>query len=115
MEAQAAFVDPVAETPDLPRSRTGLRVFYTAVFVGVLQIVAVLLAALVLFQLLFALVTCKPPHARLGALGDVLTRYTGDVLRYITHNEDEAPFPFADLPEKSPDGARTEPLSDPRV
>ena len=96
--ADATFDDSAA--PELPRTETGLRLLYSAVFAIVLHIVAAILSLLVLFQLAFALATRQNPHPRLKAFGDSLARYTRQVMSYVTYNEAEPPFPFTDLPEE---------------
>ena len=85
--------------PELPRTETGLRLLYSAVFAVILHIVAGMLTLLVVFQLAFALATRKSPHPRLQAFGETLGRYMRQVLGYVTYNDPDPPFPFDDLPE----------------
>jgi hypothetical protein len=98
--AHAATDHVAADTPELPRSDTALRLLYSAVFAIVLHLVAGILSLLVLFQLAFALATRQNPHPRLKSFGDGLARYTRQVMGYVTYNRAEPPFPFADLPER---------------
>jgi len=86
----------------LNRTDLGLRVLYTLVFSIILNLAGGLLTLLVAIQLILALVTRQPPHARLKQFAELMTSYCVLVIRYVTFSDDEPPFPFSDFPEKAP-------------
>lgn len=104
VHADAAFDEPTADAPEVPRTETGLRLLYSSVFALILHVVAGIVSMLVVLQLALALVTRQKPHPRLAQFGRSMTRYAADVVSYLTYNResDEAPFPFSDFPEDGP-------------
>lgn len=61
---------------------------------GVLMVVV---AAVVVFQFGFVLVTGQP-NTRLLAFGEALGIYLYQVVRFLTYNSEEKPFPFRSWP-----------------
>jgi len=98
------FSDPqAAHKPNqLARTDLGLRVLYCFVFAFILNILAGALTILVVFQLIAALVTRDAPHPRLKQFGQLMLSYFTLIVRYVTFNDDQPPFPFADFPENTP-------------
>ena len=84
---------------EVPRTETGLRILYSLVLYVLLHVVVGLLTLLVAFQLVYALVTRRAPHARVGKLGRSLVDYCHSAFRYLVHQSDRPPFPFDDLEE----------------
>ena len=67
------------------------------------------LGLIVIFELLFTLITRRPPGMRVRELANRITTYYYRLLRYLTYNESRAPFPFSDFPEPlEPDAFRVE-------
>lgn len=79
----------------LKDNSTWMRVLYMAIFVIIFNIVELLIAALVIFQVLVLLFTGEKNQRLLG-FGSMLSLYVYRILRYLTFNSEEKPFPFAD-------------------
>lgn len=84
---------------EIPRKETGYRIALTLLFAIISGVVRTVLALIVVFDLLFALITRRPPGPRVRTLANRITTYHYRVLRYLTYNESEVPFPFSDFPE----------------
>jgi hypothetical protein len=82
-------------TDNLKENSSWMRVLYTILFVIVFNIVEIIIAAVVVFQLLVLLFTGQK-NPRLVRFGSLLSQYAYRVLQYMTLNTDEKPFPFAD-------------------
>lgn len=74
---------------------TWMRILYMAIFVIIFNIVELLIAALVVFQLLVLLFTGSK-NPRLLGFGAMLSQYAFKILRFLTFNSEDKPFPFAD-------------------
>ncbi len=74
-----------------------LRVFFMIVFAFVYWVVNWLLAAVVLVQIGWSLITANT-SGRLREFGASLADYLRQIVRFITYNSDDMPFPFADWP-----------------
>jgi len=74
------------------------RILFTVLFWVVFHISQALLLVLVIAQSAFIIFTNNPNHHIL-VLSDRLTLYVQDILRYVTFNTDNRPFPFDDFPE----------------
>ena len=79
----------------LSDNSTWMRVLYMAIFVIIFNIVEVLIAALVIFQILVLLFTSEKNQRLLG-FGSMLGWYAYMILQYLTFNSEEKPFPFSD-------------------
>ena len=79
----------------LQDNSTWMRVLYMAIFVIIFNIVELLIAALVIFQLLVLLFT-GDKNQRLLGFGVMLSQYAFKILRFLTFNSEEKPFPFSD-------------------
>ncbi|MCA9231559.1 MAG: DUF4389 domain-containing protein [Planctomycetales bacterium] len=89
------------DTPDgttIPRGETVERVLMTVLYALILNLVAGLLAFVVIFQLLLALITMQPPLERITRFAGKVNRYLLEMVQYMTYNSDCPPFPFRDLP-----------------
>jgi len=80
---------------NLKDNSTWMRVLYMAIFVIIFNIVELLIAALVVFQVLVLLFTGEK-NKRLLNLGSMLSLYAYRILRFMTFNSEDKPFPFAD-------------------
>ncbi len=74
------------------------RVLFTAVFWVIFYVSQLVLAAVVIAQCLFLLVGGKP-NGQLLTFGERMSRYIHDILRFVTFNSEERPFPFSDFPK----------------
>ena len=79
----------------LKDNSTWMRVLYMAIFVIIFNIVELLIAALVIFQVLVLLFTGEK-NQRLLKFGSMLGLYAYRMLQFLTFNSEEKPFPFAD-------------------
>ncbi len=91
------------DTP-IERGETGIRIALALVFALAVGVVEFALQALVIFSLLYALVTRRPPSSAVRRASNSLTAYMYRIYRYLTYNEPRAPFPFDDLPGALEDG-----------
>ncbi|NOY16737.1 MAG: DUF4389 domain-containing protein [Gammaproteobacteria bacterium] len=79
----------------LKDNSTWMRILYMAIFVFIFNIVELLIATLVIFQILLLLFTGEK-NMRLVSFGGILGQYTYRMLQYLTFNSEDKPFPFAD-------------------
>jgi Domain of unknown function (DUF4389) len=94
---------------EIPRMETAHRIGLTILFAIIAGAIRTLLGLIVAFELLFTLVTRRPPGVRVRALANRITTYYYRLLRYLTYNESRVPFPFSDFPETlEPDAFRAE-------
>jgi hypothetical protein len=85
----------------ISRSITAERMLNCFLFVFILHLVVTVLAFVVLFQLVYSLITMGPPIARVTRFADRITRYSFEIFQYMTYNNEHSPFPFKDLPTES--------------
>ena len=86
----------------LKDNSTWMRVLYMAIFVIIFNIVELLIAALVIFQVLVLLFTGEKNRRLLG-FGSTLSLYVYRILQFLTFNSEEKPFPFADWDNEDDD------------
>ncbi len=86
---------------NLKSRSTWWRFFYMILFVFALWIASIVLGALVIFQFLFTLFTGEP-NLRVLNFSQGLCTYCYQVLRFLTYNSEDQPFPFSDWPAKPP-------------
>ncbi len=89
----------------LSNRATWLRLLFMLLFVVIFNLAELVLGFAVLFQFVHALITGRP-NARVGNFGESLGRYVYQILRYLTYNTEDRPFPFADRPGAAPGGPR---------
>ena len=92
-------LDRRLEDYEVARADTGFRILYTIFFAIVFSLLETVLGALVIFQLGYSLVTERPPSKRIRHLGNRLSAFAYQILRYLSHNSAERPFPFSDFPQ----------------
>ena len=100
------------EELEIERSDTLIRILYTILFAVIVQVLETVVGVVVVFQLLFALITKKEPGPRVTEFGNRVSTYFYRILRYLTHNDPRPPFPFDDFPEAvepGPDDLEAEP------
>lgn len=85
--------------PEIPRSETALRIALTILFGLVRGIVESVLGVIVVFELAWTFITRQPVDARIRALANRVLALDYRMGRYLTYNESEVPFPFADFPD----------------
>lgn len=91
---------PVEETveAEITRGSTGIRILLTLLFAVIWSVVESVLAVIVIFSLLWTLITRQGPPLRLRDFSNWLVSYSYRLWRYITYNEARVPFPFSELP-----------------
>lgn len=75
-----------------------MRILFTALFWLIFYVSQLVVLAVVVAQAGFVILTGAPNH-HLLVLGDRLAHYVQEILRYVTFNTDQRPFPFADFPQ----------------
>lgn len=84
---------------DQYETNTGwMRVLFVAIFWFIFYLTQLVIAAVVIAQCLFTLLTSKP-NEYLLKFGESLSKYVQEILRYVTFNTDVRPFPFSDFPK----------------
>lgn len=82
---------------------TWLRLFFMIVFFALYAVSRLVIAAVVALQFFWVLFTGETKEP-LRELGQSLATYTYQIIRYLTFNTEEKPFPFdADWPPGSPE------------
>ena len=86
------------EASELDRGTIALRAVFSLLLALVLSVLNSLLAVVVIFQLVYSFVSRSIPSPRVQELGNNVTAYYYQALRYLTHNDSQTPFPFSDFP-----------------
>jgi len=87
------------EEGGIERTDTAFRMLYSLLFALVISVLETVVGVLVIFQLLYTLIAKHEPSRRVSDLGNRLATYFYRMLRYLTYNSDDLPFPFSDFPE----------------
>ncbi len=88
--------EPVSETVD--RLDTGLRVLLTLLFFVIVRVVEAVLAVVIVFGLLYTLITQQEPAPAVKRFSERVLAYAVQIVRYLSYNGEDAPFPFRDFP-----------------
>lgn len=80
---------------------TWLHGFFILLFAVIYQLAKILVVAVVVFQFLATLVAGQR-NERLLELGQSLSTFMYQILRYLTFNSDEKPYPFGEWPKGEP-------------
>jgi hypothetical protein len=100
---------PGEEVKENLKSRgTWLRLAYMVLFAVLFWVAESVLIVVAVLQFLWKLFSADT-NARLTVFGENLGRYLYQIVRFLTFNSEEMPFPFADWP-----GAAPEPESKPK-
>ena len=85
----------------IDRKETVVRILLTLLFVVIVErIIEAILAVIILFELAYALITRRPPGERVRRFANRTLSYLYRITRFLTYNEPEPPFPFADFPSE---------------
>lgn len=97
---------PDEESPlerNIKSRSTWLRLFFMLVMILLYGVSRIVVGAAVVIQFFFVLFTGRS-NAGVRQLGQSLATYTYQIIRYLTFNTDERPFPFdSDWPSGSAD------------
>ena len=74
-----------------------VRLLYTILYLFVFEIIKLIIQIIVLFQYIYLFITLSH-NERLRHFSNKLCTYTYDILRYLTLNKNQRPFPFNDFP-----------------
>jgi hypothetical protein len=85
---------------EIERKDTAIRLVYTLFFVVIVQVVEAVLGVVVVFSLVFTLLTKRPPSESVKRFANRTISYLYHTLRYATYNETSPPFPFAEFPQE---------------
>lgn len=80
---------------------TWLRGLYMLLFVVIYHVAEFVVGVVVILQFLFSLVSGQT-NTRLLLFGQSLSRYIYQILRYLTFNSEQMPFPYSDWPAAEP-------------
>jgi hypothetical protein len=79
------------------RKAVGIRFLYTILYLIIFEVVKVLIQLTTLFQFLYLLITLKYSE-HLREFANKVAAYGYRVMRYLTLNENQRPFPLAEFP-----------------
>ncbi len=83
--------------PIVSGKQIAIRLLYTILFLVILGIVLFIVKVVVIFQFIYLFGTRKPNES-VGIFSNQIAAYGYQILRYVTLNGSQRPFPFADLP-----------------
>ena len=99
---EAASRDSGQLEQNLKRRSTWIRLLYMTVFVALYMITRIVFGAVVVFQFLWVLFRGET-NKQLTELGQSLATYTYQIMRYLSFNSEDKPFPFnAEWPKGAP-------------
>ena len=85
---------------EIERKDTAIRLVYTLFFVVIVRVVEAVVGVVVVFSLVFTLITKRPPSESVKRFANRTISYLYHILRYATYNETSPPFPFAEFPQE---------------
>jgi hypothetical protein len=88
-------------TQNIRARDTWVRGLFMLLFVVLYEVAEWVLFVLALLQFLWTLFT-RRPNQRLVEFGEGLGRYAYQIVRFLTFNTEDKPFPFADWPGAAP-------------
>jgi len=84
-------------TPAVTRKNIGIRFLYTILYLIILEILKILIQLTTLFQFIYLLITLKYSEPA-RKFSNRVAAYGYRVMRYLTLNENQRPFPLAEMP-----------------
>ncbi len=85
---------------DLTRRETLIRLLFVILFALIYSVAEIVVVVVVIVQFGFALIIGER-NEKLLVFAESLSRYIYQILRFVTFNADDRPFPFADWPPAS--------------
>jgi hypothetical protein len=98
MTFDSPLEDALPDEIEIDRGDTGIRILFTLLFFVIARVVEGMLMILVLFELGVTLVTQREPSPAIRRFANHTLSYLVRIGRYITYNDDDAPFPFDEFP-----------------
>jgi hypothetical protein len=83
----------------IARGSTGIRILLSLLFAVIWGVTESVLALVVVFSLMWTLITRQAPPERLRQLANRLVAYAYRIWRYLTYSEPGVPFPFTEFPD----------------
>ena len=84
------------QEPIVSGKQIAIRLLYTILFLIILGIVVIIVKVVVIFEFVYLFSTRKPNES-VRQFSNRISSYGYQILRYVTLNERQRPFPFADL------------------
>jgi hypothetical protein len=81
----------------ISRKQVAIRLLYTLLYVAIFELVKTVVLLITLFEYFFLLVTLQHNEPA-RAFANQVAAYGYRVMRYLTLNDNQRPFPFADFP-----------------
>ena len=81
------------------RKKIAIRLLYTILFLMVFEILKIIIQLSVIFQYIYLLIA-KNYNNRIRNFTNKVSVYAYKVLRYVTLNENDKPYPFKDFPKQ---------------
>jgi len=94
------------QKPIVSGKQIAIRLLYTVLFLVILGIVLFIVKVVVIFQFIY-LFSIRKPNESVRQFSNKVSAYGYRIFRYVTLNESQRPYPFADLPPE------LDPLRDP--
>ena len=91
--------DVRADECEIDRKDTGIRILLAILFILISYVIDMIVGLIVVFGLVWALITKQAPALRVRSLANRIITYSYRIGRYLTYNEARVPFPFSDFPE----------------
>jgi hypothetical protein len=83
------------ETPS--RKQIAIRLLYSLLYAAIFEVVKIIILLTALFEYLFLLVTLRHNEPA-RAFANQVAAYGYRVMRYLTLNDNQRPFPFSEFP-----------------
>ena len=81
------------------RKKIAIRLLYTILFLIVFEILKIIIQLSVIFQYIYLLIS-KTYNNPIRYFTNKVSVYAYKVLRYVTLNENDKPYPFKDFPKE---------------
>jgi D-alanyl-lipoteichoic acid acyltransferase DltB (MBOAT superfamily) len=81
----------------ISRKQVAIRLLYTLLYAAIFELVKTIVFLITLFEYFILLLTLKHNEPA-RAFANRVSTYGYRVMRYLTLNENQRPFPFADFP-----------------
>jgi hypothetical protein len=88
------------ESKTFPRKKILVRLLYTVLFFIIFEILKIIIQVSVLFQFVYLFIS-KTYSGPVRNFTNKVSVYAYKVLRYVTLNENEKPYPFHDFPRET--------------
>ena len=79
------------------RKQVAIRLLYTLLYVAIFELVKTIVLLITLFEYFILLITLRHNEPA-RTFGNKVAAYGYRVMRYLTLNENQRPFPFTDFP-----------------